>query len=185
MTTHRTRRKRKASPRVELCSCCGKPVGELSAAIPVRMPHTDIPPDELDERMWNDSDLCVLDDERFYVYGSIDLAIHGHSGGPFTWGAWVEVDEPTFFWFHDVFYKGDATDVAHAPFRGELATDIPFYPPTLGLPATVHVQAKGLRPLFALDDVDHPLVRDHLDGVRPERIGEIRAWFDALRAGRL
>lgn len=166
----------------ELCKSCGKAHDPLAVAIPVSLPTQAamISRGKRSKRIWTNDELCAIDGQRFYVYGSVSLAIHGHPG-EFTWGAWAEVDEDTFLWFDD--HMETEGRESHAPFRGTLGTDIPFYSDTLGMPLTVHIEPVGYRPLFVLDKLDHDLARDQSNGVTPERVLEFKAWFDTLRAG--
>lgn len=116
-----------------ICSSCGKAHNSLAVAIPVTLPTqaTMIPPRMRSKRVWTNDEMCAIDGEHFYVYGSIPLKIHEHTGD-FTWGAWAKVDEETFLWFDD--HLETAGREAHEPFFGTLGTDIPFYSCTLGMP---------------------------------------------------
>ncbi len=164
---------------LEVCPSCGKAHDSLSGSIPVSMPTeaARVPANERESRVWSNGELCVVDDEKFYLYGSIEINIHGHSEG-FLWGAWVELSEELFFWYQDLL-EADGRE-ANAPFEATLSTDIPFYPSTLGLPLAVHIQPNGTRPLFSLADGSHPLVRDQKDGVSVEHIKAIKRWFLSL-----
>lgn len=109
------------------CPACGKTHDALSGSIPVSTPTeaARIPAEERQDRVWSNGELCVVDDERFYFYGSIEIRIHRHSES-FIWGAWVEVAEKTFFSYQELLdAEGRET---HAPFEATLGTDIPFYP---------------------------------------------------------
>ena len=166
----------------EICQTCGKSHDSLAVAIPVSLPTQAamISPRKRSKRVWTNDEMCAVDGECFYVYGSVSLSIHDHPGN-FTWGAWAEVDEETFLWFDD--HMETEGRESQGPFRGTLGTDIPFYSCTLGMPLTVHIEPVGLRPLFVLDDLDHDLARDQSNGVSAARVLEFKAWFGALRAG--
>ncbi len=160
----------------EKCPSCGGIHDLLSGSIPVSMPTeaARIDPSQRDERVWTNDEMCVVDDKRFYLYGSIEIPIHGHSEG-FIWGAWAELDEETYFWYQDLL--GAEGRETNAPFLASLGTDIPFYPPTLGLPLTVRIQPNGVRPLFVLGPYTHQLVDDQTSGISVERIAVIKQWF--------
>lgn len=164
---------------VATCKSCGKPHDDLAFAIPVRFPTavTSIPKGERDSRVWSNGELCVLDDSSFFLYGSIEIPIHGHPS-PFIWGVWVQVSEERFFWYQDLLEV--ARREANEPFEAVLATDIPFYPPTLELPVQVTIQPMGTRPLFRLALANHQLGQDQALGVAPERIEAIKHWFSSL-----
>ncbi len=166
----------------DICPSCGMPHEGLSASIPVSSPtHTStVPLAEREERVWSNGEMCVVDDERFYLYGSVLLPVRGHSD-EFAWGAWAEVSEELFMAYQDL--RADEGREAHAPLAGVMGTDIPFYPVTLGLPLMVHIQPLGLRPNFLLDAGTHPLVQDQAGGVTAERVQSIKAWFASIKAG--
>src|SRR5579859_2663190 len=86
-----------------ICQSCGKPHDDLAFAVPVRFPTMvcSVPEHERESRVWSNGELCVLDDCSFFLYGSIELPIHGHPDA-FIWGAWVKVDEERFFWYQDL-----------------------------------------------------------------------------------
>lgn len=83
-------------------TCSNKGHGNVSFAIPVSLPTRAAPfsPEERELRVWPNDELCVVDDQHFYIYGSFDLPVHSHTA-PFIWGAWALVDEETFFRFQD------------------------------------------------------------------------------------
>lgn len=170
------------APAAGICPCCGLAHNGLSASIPVSRPTlTDkVPPAEWAERVWSNGEMCVIDDERFFLYGSVVLPITGHAD-EFAWGAWAEISEEQFMWYQGI--RGDEGREANAPFAAVMATDIPFYPVTLGLPLMVRIEPLGLRPDFVLDAGPHPLVQDQAGGVSPERVESIKAWFASIKAG--
>lgn len=165
------------------CRTCGKLHDELAVAIPVTLPTKAamIPRARRPKRVWDNGEMCAVDGTHFYLYGSVSLAIHDHTG-QFTWGAWAEVDEDLFLWFDD-HLEAEGRE-REGPFRGTLGTDIPFYDCTLGIPLTIQVEPVGYRPTFVLDAVDHDLARDQSCGVTVERVLAFKDWFDSLRAGR-
>jgi hypothetical protein len=137
-----------------------------------------IPPAQRSERVWSNGELCVIDDSNFYLYGSISFDILGHED-QFSWGAWVKLSEELFFWYQDLL-DADGRE-KNASFAATLETDIPFYPPTIGLPLMVRVQALGLRPEFVLEHGTHSLIHDQESGVSTDRIQEIKQWFNDMR----
>ncbi|MDP4074094.1 DUF2199 domain-containing protein [Acidovorax sp. A1169] len=170
------------APTPDICPSCGVAHGGLSVSIPVSRPTlTDkVPPAEWAERVWSNGEMCVIDDERFFLYGSVMLPITGHAD-EFAWGAWAEISEELFMWYQGI--RGDEGRETNAPFAAVMATDIPFYPVTLGLPLMVRIEPLGLRPDFVLDAGPHPLVQDQAGGVSPERVESIKAWFASIKAG--
>ena len=138
-----------------------------------------VPSFQRPERVWINGELCVVDDKKFYLYGSIEIDIHDHADS-FMWGAWAEVDENFFFQYQSAFSDVKRTKID--PQNARLGTDIPFYPVTLDLPISVHIQPIGVRPLFLLAKGEHPLVMDQQQGVSVARIEAIKKWFASLSA---
>lgn len=165
---------------MDICQSCGEPHDELSFSIPTRLPTAvfPIPQEERSDRVWSNGELCVIDDRSFFLYGSIELPIIGHSDA-FSWGVWVELPEKTFFWYQDLL-DSEGREVNES-FPAVLATDIPFYEPTLGLTVSVKIQPLGYRPFFRVVS-EHLLASEQSAGVEPSRIKEIRNWFEELRA---
>ena len=163
----------------EICPSCGQKHDPLEFAIPVSLPTeaAKIPLAQRDERMWSNGELCVVDDEKYYLYGSIEIAIHGHAA-EFVWGAWVELGLDQFLWYEE--HLDAEGREAKAPFAALLGTDIPYYPSTIDLPLVVHIQSKGYRPKFVLQHGSHPLIHDQEGGISVEQVEAIKDWFRSL-----
>ena len=65
-----------------------------------------------------------------------------------------------------------------------LATRVPGYPDTDGLPATLRQRAPGLRPTVELDESDHPLAGEQARGITMGRVAEIGRRLEELRPSR-
>jgi hypothetical protein len=133
-----------------------------------------LPPQERDERCFLTEDLCVIDDERFFVYGSLEVPVID-GPGPFMWGVWAEVGEEDFFHFQDLF--GVEGREREPPIPATLGSDIPLYPPMLELDVCVVHQPAGERPLILLSESDHPLYIEQSQGITTGRIREILEWY--------
>jgi hypothetical protein len=159
------------------CSCCGEYHAELARAIPVKMPTSlaRIPQAERSARALLSPDQCVIDERRFFRYGSLELPIHGH-GEPFIWGVWVELSLRDYA-------RGEALRTVagrenEPPCEGMLATDIPFYEqPTEGLPVLLREQPIGTRPVVSLAKEGHILWSEQHDGISMPRVQQIMEWF--------
>jgi hypothetical protein len=159
------------------CSCCGEYHAELARAIPVKMPTSlaRVPPAERSVRAWLSTDQCVIDDGRFFRYGSLELPIQGE-GEPFIWGVWVELSPEDYA-------KSEAGQSIEGreterPCNGILATDIPFYgQPTERLPVLLREQPVGTRPIVSLAQEGHILWSEQRDGIPVQRVQEIMEWF--------
>jgi hypothetical protein len=158
------------------CGCCGEFHEGLARCLPTSSPtaYVLVPAKQRKARCRLNEDFCVIDDQHYFIYGSLELPIHGRPD-PFIWGVWAAIDEKDFHRAQDLIgVKGRESE---RPYVGRLATDIPFYPPCLDLALNVQTQPAGLRPLMVLRRAKHPLVREQSNGISPARVQEIMEWF--------
>lgn len=117
-----------------------------------------------------DSDYCAIDDEHYFVRGIIELPILG-TGEDFCWGVWGSLSHENF----EALIRAD--EKKEQPEKTEmfswLSSKILYYPDTLSLKMTAVIQEPGMRPVFRLDQADHPLVREFYEGITPDRVKEI------------
>ncbi len=113
-----------------------------------------IPEHERENRALLSSDQCVIDSEQTFLVGNIDIQVIA-TEELFSWDVWVHVDMATFLRACDLWEEpGRETE---PPFPATLATELPGYPSTFGLPVTVQTRVVGRRPLVLLGAVEHPL----------------------------
>ncbi len=118
-----------------------------------------------------DSDYCAIDDEFFFVRGLLHLPIIG-AGNAFRLGIWGSLSIKNF----EALIKADAGLVENDfdPMFSWLSSQIDVYPDSeSSLKMHAHIQAKGLRPNFALQPADHLLARDYQEGITVERLKKI------------
>jgi len=116
------------------------------------------------------SDHCIVDEERFFVRGCIEIQVEGEEQ-PFAWGAWVAVSSSDFEALEATFGQPKRSHVG--PFAGHLANALPSYPDTLNLPVVVHQRDDGIRPFIKVQPCDHPLHNEQCDGMSAKRLEEI------------
>jgi hypothetical protein len=159
-----------------ICDNCGESHKGIPPCIVLRSPTklATIPKEQRAERCFLTEDLCVIDDEYFFVYGSLELQIRGIPDS-FIWGVWTAIKEEDFFTYQDLL---DVTgrELKH-PIIGKMASDIPLYPPMLDLEVSVILQPVGLRPLFRLASSKHPLYAEQQMGISTNRVHEIISWY--------
>lgn len=126
-------------------------------------------PDEREQRWEIDSDLAVLDGERFFIRGLVFIPVHGEQ--PYSWGVWAAVDEAHFRAYQARF--DDPERHLEPPFAGRIANQLSGYPQTLGLPVTIRLGQRSERPSFQVDDAAHPLAVEQRGGVYVERVLEM------------
>ena len=133
-----------------------------------------LPQEERDERCFLTEELCVIDDERFFVYGSLAIPILD-GDEPFVWGVWAEVSDENFFRYQDLL--GVAGREKEPAIPATLGSDIPLYPPMLELAASVVHQVAGERPLIHLSESEHLLYTEQAQGITTRRVREILQWY--------
>ena len=154
------------------CSTCDElhDLSEMDVGYERPDPWYAVHPDHREERWEMDSDLAILDRERFFIRGLVYIPVHGEAD-PFAWGVWAAVDERDYRRY-DALYDDPERD-REPPFAGRIANQLPGYPQTLGLPVTIRLGADSLRPSFQVDEVSHPLAVEQRKGVYLERVLEM------------
>jgi hypothetical protein len=161
------------------CKSCDQwHVGLPGWSYPFPMPYFDVPEPERRERCYLTSEMCVVDDERFFVRGNLVVPI---ADGPdtLTIGVWVEISDDDFFEYQDLLEVKARR--SHGPYQGQLSAAIPTYPITEGLSVAVHINDDGIRPNVVILDSTHDLGRDQKQGLALDRIQQIYAYFERGR----
>ncbi|MEZ5926780.1 MAG: DUF2199 domain-containing protein [Hyphomicrobiaceae bacterium] len=153
------------------CGSCSKlhqGLPELTFSSP--HPYARLPEAERAARARLGSDLCVIDETRFFLRAVLQLPIAGYDDR-FGFGVWAEVGATDF---RTYFQNFDNTRNSHlGPFEGKLANALPGFPETGGLNCEVHLQDGGRRPVLALGPASHPLSVAHVEGLAIDRAIEI------------
>lgn len=113
---------------------------------------------------------AVGDERHFFVRGRIRISVVG-APDPFEWGAWVSLAEANYRRMIERW--NDPARPDEQPYFGWLSTNIPIYPPTVGLKANLHTQQVGTRPLIELEPTDHPLAVEQRTAITIARVEEI------------
>ena len=116
------------------------------------------------------SDLCIVDDQHFYMVGNIDIPVIG-SGESFSWDVWVSLSEKNFRRVLELWETPGRE--SEPPYFGWLSTELPGYPQTLLLKTHVHTREVGRRPFVELEPTDHPLAVEQRTGITWARVQEI------------
>lgn len=127
----------------------------------------EIPEEEIDLRTKCNEDLCVIDDEKFFIRGVLKLPIR-ETDNHFAWGVWIQVAQVDFERYLDLWDTENVTD--ETSMTGHLANEIETYVGSEGLEVHVHLQAEKQRPLFVVDSEQHPLGVDQRIGITSERV---------------
>ena len=131
-----------------------------------------IPAAERDRRCVLGTDICVVDQEHFFIRGCLEIHVHGESQ-PFVWGVWVSLSEAHF---DEYLACLDTDERSHiGPFFGWLSAELPLYPSTENLKTYAHLRDNGTRPYIELEPTDHPLAVEQRNGIDVARVAEIYA----------
>ena len=144
-----------------VCSCCGQTHDDLPDVGFDRPVYAhDVPEDERGKRVRLGSDLCVVDDEHYFVRGLVEIPVHGH---PETLGVgvWVSQKRDNFEAYKEHF---DSAEIG--PFFGWLSNAFDFGgEPALNLRTMAHFRGDGLRPNIEVEPTDHPLAVAQRGGI--------------------
>ncbi|RAN77476.1 DUF2199 domain-containing protein [Bacillus sp. SRB_331] len=156
-----------------VCKCCGVFHDELPICYGNEAPDYFyyIPEEELESRVEMDEDLCVIDDEYFFMKGCIEIPVLDGEG-PFIWDVWVSLSETNFQKTLD-YWETKGRENELEPMFGWLSTQLPCYPDTVSLKTMVHTREIGYKPYIELELTDHPLSIEQKDGIKLDRIQEI------------
>jgi hypothetical protein len=127
--------------------------------------------EERDTRALIGSDQCVIDQQRFFLRGCLELPILG-SEEPFVWGLWVSVKEEVYDEVSD-FWTLEGREKLHGPYKGRLANSLTVYPETLNLKTEIGLQPVGTRPLFRIEEADHLIAQEQSSGISRTRAMEL------------
>jgi hypothetical protein len=156
------------------CSVCGQYHDEqlldIRAGLPDAVFALDGP--ERDARAEIGDDWCVLDEERFFVRGLIELPIPP-LGQDFRFGAWVEVAPDDFTRVGELWH--DPRGRRHPPFAATLANELKPYTGTAGLPVLLRLEEVERLPSIEVLDGEHALGRDQREGVDEPAVHRLAA----------
>ncbi|TWU04521.1 DUF2199 domain-containing protein [Stieleria varia] len=155
-----------------LCATCGKYHDELPMEFGANAPAmlANVPEAERQDRCELTDDLCVIDEEFFFIRGCLELPVVDHDD-PFIWGVWASLSKESFMRCHEIWQQ--AGREAQPPFFGWLSTSLPLYPDTLNLKTQVHTRRVGERPFIELEPTEHPLAIEQRSGITMGRVREI------------
>ncbi len=129
-----------------------------------------IPEKERTRRTRLNPDICVVDDQYFFIAGNIQIPVVD-SGTAYSWTVWVSLSAENFNRVGDLWHKKGRE--SEPPFFGWLSTQIGIYPDTLNLKTMVHTMPVGVRPHIELEPTDHPLAVEQRRGITMARVQEI------------
>jgi hypothetical protein len=109
------------------------------------------------------SDQCIVDDASFFIRGCLEIPVLD-SSEVFIWGLWALVKEEVFNEISDS-WEEEGRETRRGPFKARLANSLSVYPETLNLRLRIVIQPLGTRPLFILEEEQHPLATAQQHGI--------------------
>jgi len=155
-----------------VCSVCGAFHAErmLDTRMSLPDPIFSLDDDERERRAWLADDFAVLDDDRFFVRGLLELPIRDLQAR-FGYGTWIEVEGDAF---RQLIEHWDDPD-QFSPVEGTVANELAPYVGTAGLAARLNPVSLDELPAVTLADSPHPLVADQQRGISTDRSEELAA----------
>jgi hypothetical protein len=155
-----------------VCKTCGEYHAELpmeyGADAPT--PYYAIRAERRKSRCDLTSDLCVIDEQHFFIRGCLEIPVVD-GDGPFTWGVWCSLSKENFERTIEMWNAEGREN--EPPYFGWLCTALPLYPETLHLKTNVYTRRLGQQPFVELEPTDHPLAVEQRDGITVARVREI------------
>jgi hypothetical protein len=154
------------------CRVCGQQHDGLPLHYGVAAPalYFMIPESEREQRCKLTSDVCMVDEQHWFIVGNLEIPIIG-AKERFSWDVWVSLSEQNMKRVRQLWETPGRE--AEPPYFGWLCTLLPGYPETLHLKTMVHTRAVGKRPFVELEATDHPLAVEQRDGITWDRVKEI------------
>lgn len=147
----------------------------LSYAVDAPLLWHQIPEREKKRNCKLTSDICIINDEYFFVAGNIEIPII-NSDSIFKWIVWVSLSQNNFIRTTDLWYEQGRE--VEPPYFGWLSVELPVYPISTGnLKTLVHTRPVGVRPFVELEPSDHPLAVEQREGITMERVQQIAEIF--------
>ncbi len=140
------------------CSTCGEQHDDIPLSFAADFPdnYARLSSDDRELRALISSDQCILDEKEYYIRGCLEIPLRD-ADGVFLWGLWANLWPEDFDLISDA-WEMEGRESCVGPFKGRLANSISEYPfETVNVKLTVQVEPLGTRPLFFIDEPDHPL----------------------------
>lgn len=153
------------------CATCGKShEGELFELAYLR-PDAVVAMDSVarSAHVRESNDICVIDDERFFVRATLPLNVH-ESAEDYRIGVWVELPKASFERVRELWSAPD--QASEPPFAAALANDVRHHPGSLGHAVLLQLTGPTTRPAVSFPDPVHPLAIEQRDGVSLHRASE-------------
>ncbi|QOY91403.1 DUF2199 domain-containing protein [Paludibaculum fermentans] len=118
------------------------------------------------------SDQCIIDGKWFFLRGCLEIPLIG-SREVFLWGLWAILHETDFDEISESWEEVGRQQL-HGPFKGRLANSLSAcYEDCLNLKLRIVLRPVGERPLFVLEETEHPLSLAQATGISEQAAVEL------------
>jgi hypothetical protein len=151
------------------CATCGQVHEGLPMSFAADSPdmYANMNRSERDVRCVRGSDQYIIDEKWFFIRGCLEIPITD-SDEVFLWGLWASVREEVFDEISES-WELVGREKSRGPFKGRLGNSLAEYPETLNLKLRIMLRPVGQRPLFVIEEPDHPLAIEQSLGIARER----------------
>jgi len=140
----------------------------FSAAAPVS--YYAVPEEERSLRCELGTDDCIIDGDKFFILGCIEVPVHGEDE-PFSWGVWVSLSKTSYEQWRSCFGKRERAHIG--PFFGWLNAVLKPYPTEENIKTRVHLRDSGIRPYIELEPTEFLLAIEQREGIARERAAQL------------
>jgi len=130
--------------------------------------------EEREEFVQENSDLCVIKGERFFIRAVLPLPVDSRARA-YNIGLWVEVAQADFDRVYEL-WDSDAK-LSEPPIPAVVANAIPITAGALRHSAELRLAGPTLRPQVILKPSDQPIYFEQSSGIDVHRIAEYTALF--------
>ncbi len=151
------------------CGTCGKFHIGLPMDMEFKKPgrYFEIPAKERNSRIYVSTDVCVVDDNEFYIRGVLPIPV-ANSIDKFRWGLWAKVEKNDFDIYAE-YWDGNLTENLPA-LHGLLSGSMKHYPDSDMTPVEIYLQTGDQRPIFKVISDESSLGSDQKKGITIEKV---------------
>ncbi len=154
-----------------VCKKCGRVHEELPLSFALDSPdnYANLSQDERDIKATIGTDQCIIDQKEFYIRGCLEIPIQ-NDDRVFLLGLWASVREEDFDEL-ETRWDEEGRETRSGLYKGRLGNKLSdiYFPSLANLKLTIQLQPVGTRPLFFIDELDHPLAKAQRDGLTIEQ----------------
>lgn len=157
------------------CATCGESHVDIPLSFAADFPdmYANLKREERDAHAEIGTDQCIIDRQWFFLRGCLEIPIRG-SEEVFLWGLWASVREEVFDEISECWELAGREKI-RGPYKGRLNNSLAVYPETLNLKLEITLQPVGTRPLFRIEELDHPLAIEQQSGITCTRAMQLAA----------